>query len=215
MSGRHKFSELEAAMSPRRRARIDRLSDKLDAEVRLAQSRLNTPTIQKITHQAAGAFGEKAVEAELLRHNWIPANVNQTVKNAAKFDIFAVKADLPDRSVQIRVKTCRPKMTGFLWGGFSPGDPITTADITASDFTVVVRMGERREDDRFYVVPTTVAWKEIAKRQSEHQNKKNGAKEIGMWRLTFSDRRDGQKEAGRGIEEKWRQYEDAWDLLDG
>jgi hypothetical protein len=42
---------------------------------------------QKITHQAAGAFGEKAVEAELLRHNWIPANINQTVKNAADFDI--------------------------------------------------------------------------------------------------------------------------------
>jgi len=74
-------------------------------------------TKQKITHQAAGAFGEKAVEAELLRHNWIPANVNQTVKNAAKFDIYAVKVD---RSVQIRVKTCRPNMTAFLYGGFSP-----------------------------------------------------------------------------------------------
>lgn len=167
--------------------------------------------IQKITHQAAGAFGEKAVEAELLRHNWIPANVNQTVKNAAKFDIYALKLD---RSVQIRVKTCRPKMTGFLWGGFSPDAPITTADIADSDFTVVVRMGERREDDRFYVVPTTVAWKEIAKRQSEHRNKKTGVKEIGMWRLSFSGRKDGQEEAGRGIERKWGQYEAAWDLLD-
>ncbi|HEV2337128.1 MAG TPA: hypothetical protein VGS13_16595 [Stellaceae bacterium] len=171
--------------------------------------------IKKITHQAAGAFGEKAAEAELLRHNWIPANVNQTVKNAAKFDIFAVKADRPDRSVQIRVKTCRPKMTGFLWGGFSPDAPISTADIAASDFTVVVRMGERREQDRFYVVPTAVAWKEIANRQSEHRNKKTGVKEIGMWRLTFRDRKDGQEEAGRGIERKWGKYEDSWDLLDG
>jgi hypothetical protein len=171
--------------------------------------------IQQITHQAADAFGEKAVEAELLRHNWIPANINQTVKNAAKFDIYAMKADRPDRSVQIRVKTCRPKMTAFLWGGFSPGETITTADITASDFTVVVRMGERREGDRFYVVPTTVAWKEIAKRQLEHKNKESGVKEIGMWRLSFSDRKDGQQEAGRGIERKWGQYEGAWDLLDG
>jgi hypothetical protein len=89
---------------------------------------------QKITQQAAGAFGEKAVEAELLRHNWIPANVNQTVKNAAKFDIYAVKGD---RSVQVRVKTCRPGMPAFPMGGFAPGNPITTNDITDSDFTII------------------------------------------------------------------------------
>jgi hypothetical protein len=165
---------------------------------------------EKITQQAAGAFGEKAVEAELLRRNWIPANVNQTVKNAAKFDIYAVKAD---RSVQIRVKTCRPKMPAFLYGGFQPDEQITTADIALSDFTVIVRMGERREDDRFYVLPTTVAWEEINKRQGER--KKRGVKEIGMWRLSFSYRKDGQEEAGAGIEGKWQEYEGAWNLLDG
>jgi hypothetical protein len=61
-------------------------------------------SIKIITAQAAGAFGEKAVEAELLRRNWIPANVNATVKNAAKFDIYALKGN---RSVQIQVKTCQ------------------------------------------------------------------------------------------------------------
>jgi hypothetical protein len=50
---------------------------------------MTNPT--KLNHQAVGAFGERAVEAELLRRDWIPANVNATVKNAADFDIYAVK----------------------------------------------------------------------------------------------------------------------------
>src|ERR1700674_109308 len=110
--------------------------------------------IHKITHQAAGAFGEKAVEAELLRHNWIPANVNATVKNAAKFDIYALKGN---RSVQIQVKTCRPDMPAFLCSGFQPGKPITSETVGPSDFTIVVRMGNQHGADRFYVLPTTVA----------------------------------------------------------
>lgn len=168
------------------------------------------PTKQ-ITHQAAGAFGEKAVEAELLRHNWIPANVNQTVKNAYKFDIYAQKGN---RSIQVRVKTCRPGMPAFLMGGFTPEEPITTDDIGDSDFTIIVRMGEQRQGDRFYVVPTTVVWAEISKRQSEH-GERSAAKEIGMWRLSFRDRKDGQERGGVGIERKWQQYEGAWELLDG
>ncbi|MGH7064665.1 MAG: hypothetical protein ACREET_11345 [Stellaceae bacterium] len=170
---------------------------------------MNISTIEKISVQAAGAFGEKAVEAELLRHNWIPANINQTVKNAAKYDIYAMKGD---HWVGIQVKTCRPGMPAFLYGGFAPGMPITTTDIVASDFTIIVRMGKQRQDDRFYIVPTTEVRKEIADRQREH--KERGTNDIGMWRLGFADRKDGRPEAGAGIERKWEQYEGAWNLLD-
>lgn len=171
-------------------------------------------TTESIAAQAAGAFGEKAVETELLRRHWMPANVNATVKNAAKFDICALKVmGKRDRAVQIRVKTCRPNMTAFLCGGFRPDKPITAKGINKTDFTIVVRMGNNRKDDRFYVVPTTVVWKEIGERQAEH--KARGVKDIGMWRLSFDERRDGQKESGRGIERKWRQYLDKWELLDG
>jgi hypothetical protein len=167
-----------------------------------------------ITLQAAGAFGEKTVEAELLRRSWLPANVNSTVKNAAKFDIFALKTiNKRDRTVQIRVKKCRPKATGFLCGGFPPGKPITTHGISGTDFTIVVRMGNERKDDQFYVLPTAVVWKEISTRQAEH--KPRLVKDIGMWRLSFKDRRDGQEEAGRGIERKWRRYLNNWERLDG
>ena len=38
MSGRHKFADLEAGMPPARRARIDRLAQKLRDEVAVAES---------------------------------------------------------------------------------------------------------------------------------------------------------------------------------
>jgi hypothetical protein len=175
---------------------------------------MNTPKkVRKshITAQAAGAFGEKAVEAELLRRNWMPANINATVKNAARFDIYA--RNERDSQVQIRVKTCRPSMGAFLMGGFKPNQRITAARISDTDFTIIVRMGGTRANDQFYVVPTVVVWTEIGKRQREHKKKKK-VKDIGMWRLSFKERKDGQKEAGAGIEKKWFEYLDKWELLD-
>jgi hypothetical protein len=167
--------------------------------------------IQKITRQEVGTYGKEAVEAELLQRNWKLANVNQTVKNAPKIDIHAVKEG---HSVQIRVTACRPEEPKVLIGGFTPGKPITTNDIAVSDFTIIVRMGKERQDDRFYVMPTAVAWKEIAKRQSERKER-GIAEKIGMWSLYFRDRRDGQERGGWGIERKWERYKGAWELLDG
>jgi hypothetical protein len=169
---------------------------------------------EAISVQATGAFGEKSVEAELLRRHWIPANVNASIKNAAKFDIYALKATHDgDLEIQLRIKTCRPNMTAFLWGGCQPGKPITTAGIGQSDYTVVVRMGSSREDDQFYVVPTAVVLKEVGARQREQ--KARGVRDIGMWRMSFKPRKDGRPEAGTDIENKWSGYLNGWDLLDG
>lgn len=74
-------------------------------------------------------------------------------------------------------------------------------------------MGNQHGADRFYVVPTAVAYKEIGKRQSEQAER--AVKDIGMWRLSFASRKDGKEEAGRDIEKKWGEYLDHWDLLDG
>jgi hypothetical protein len=173
---------------------------------------MTTDSIEKIiTQQAAGAFGEKAVEAELLRRNWIPANVNATVKNAAKFDIYALKER---RWVLIQVKTCRPGMGAFLCSGFQPGEPITTETVEPTEFTIVVRMGNQHGADRFYVVPTKVAYTEIGNRQRETAEK-GGRKDIGMWRLSFAPRKDGKPEAGTDIDIKWGKYLDFWDSLNG
>lgn len=169
-----------------------------------------------ITAQAAGAFGEKAVEAELLRRNWIPANVNPTVKNARQFDIYARKnSNRQGGLVQIRVKTCRPGMRAFILGGFKPGQPVATSGISKTDFTVVVRMGNKGKSDQFYVLPTSVLLREVAKRQREQTPKfRLGRKDIGMYRIGFDERRDGRAEAGRGVGKKWSRYLNNWELLD-
>jgi|HubBroStandDraft_1064217.scaffolds.fasta_scaffold1331250_2 hypothetical protein len=85
-----------------------------------------------ITPQAVGAYGEKVVEAELLRDGWIASNVNASIRNAADFDIFALK---DGRTVHLRVKTCGPKMDAFQFG-FPAEQMIATGNFGASDFTV-------------------------------------------------------------------------------
>jgi hypothetical protein len=170
-----------------------------------------TRSKESITAQAAGAYGEAAVVAELLRRNWIPSNVNRTVKNAEMYDIHAFKeSNKRNRAVQIRVKSCRPNQKAVLFSGFEPGERITARRIGKTDFTVIVRMGDKRGEDKFYVVPTDRVWAEIGKRQKH----KIGGRDIGMWRLSFTERRDGREEAGRGIERKWGKYLENWEQLD-
>jgi hypothetical protein len=168
-----------------------------------------TTANEPITPQAAGAFGEKAVEAELLRHKWMPANVNPTVKNAAKFDIFAWKAN---RAVRISVKTCRPNMTAVLFP-YIKDKIASTVGVEETDFTIVVRMGNEREKDQFFVVPTKVVLTEIRERQLEHRAR--GVKDIGMWHFSFAPRKDDKPEGGRDIERKWGKYLGNWEGLDG
>src|SRR5215813_7503630 len=88
--------------------------------------------------QLVGAFGERAVEAELLRRGWVTANINASIRNVKDFDLFAVKNA---RSLHIRVKTCSPKED--MQFNSRPDEEITTLGIRRTDFTVVVQMGER------------------------------------------------------------------------
>jgi hypothetical protein len=105
----------------------------------------------KMSHLAVGAYGEKMVEAALLRRGWIPSNVNDSVKNAANFDIVAQGPQ--QQLVPIRVKTCRPRLNAFRFG-YDTMQPIPTHDLRPVDFTVLVAMGKEMAADRFYVVPT-------------------------------------------------------------
>ena len=90
-----------------------------------------------ITTQAVGAYGEKIVEAELLRHGWLPANVNKTVPNAATFDIFAYRAK---NLVAVRVRACGHEQNGFVFTKFKPDETFAP-----HDFTVLVKMGADRK----------------------------------------------------------------------
>jgi len=111
------------------------------------------------------AFGERAVEAELLRHGWIPANVNATVKNAADFDIYAVKNG---HTVHLRVRACGPDSRAFQFGGFVPGEQVKVGKFSDTDFTVLVSMSGDRNRDQFYILPSRVVREEIALRQRHY-----------------------------------------------
>jgi len=168
-----------------------------------------------IAGQAVGAFGERAVEAELLRHGWIPANINATVKNAAEFDISAWKES---RQILVRVKACKPNSRAFQFGGFKPEETIPIPNFIAADFTILVSMGDTRGSDQFYVVPTRVVRKEIALRQRDYLkvSKRDGGtrKDTGHWALYLDSRRNGKDEGGYGLAKKWGKYLENWQSLE-
>ena len=164
--------------------------------------------------QAVGAYGEKAVEAELLRQGWLPANVNASIKNAADFDIFAVKGE---RAVCLRVKTCGPSFSEFQFSAKDP-EKLATDGLSATDFTVLVQMGATRAEDNFYIVPTGEVRKAIDARRRSWlaKSRRDGAprKDIGMWVLRLQDPRDGEDEPGFGLARKWSAYHDGWKILE-
>lgn len=164
--------------------------------------------------QAVGAYGEKVVEAELLRHCWTPANVNATIKNAADYDVFALKGN---RSVAIRVKTCGPELKEFTFNA-EPGQAIITEGFGDSDFTVCVSMGASRRDDEFYIVPTAEVRKALAAHKQNYMNtpRRDGGVHVdnGQWLLRLKARQDGTDNPGYGFETKWANYKDNWALLE-
>jgi hypothetical protein len=155
--------------------------------------------------QLVGAFGEKIVEAELLRRGWLPANVNATVANAAKFDIFAQK---DERVVPIQVKTCGPKSNAFTLR-FSPDE-----NVAANEFTVLVKMGEKREGDQIFVIRSRILRAHIEKFRNDVVEA--GLKDIGVWDLWLPDR-NSQKSYLKhkfGYGERWTEWLNNFDQLE-
>src|SRR5258708_11268168 len=159
----------------------------------------------RITAQAVGAYGEKIVEAELLRSGWISSNVNASIKNAVDFDIFAHKAG---RTVHLRVKTCGPGMDAFQFS-FRPGRAIEQ-EFQDNDFTILVRMGTSRSDDTFYVMPTSVLRSTIAAYSKEYlaQLRRDGEprKNTGHWTLYLDAMRSGEARENRDLQTKWQKF---------
>jgi Holliday junction resolvase-like predicted endonuclease len=146
--------------------------------------------------QKIGAHGEKVVEAELLRHGWMPANINNTVRNAAVFDLTAHKGD---RIVPIRVKTSGQHRDAFSL-------PYRLQEtIHKTEFTVLVKIGDTRKNDIVFVMPTSRLRSDLD--QFHRQNEINGVKFIGM--LTLHLKGDPNK-VNRGFLEKWKEFIEAW-----
>jgi hypothetical protein len=166
-------------------------------------------------NQLVGAFGEKAVEAELLRRGWSSSNVNASIKNAADYDIIALKGDL---IVRLRVKTCGAGWNAFQFSGFRPGQEIALGDIPDSDYTILVQMGEGRSGDAFYVIPTRTLRAQISihRRSYLDQPKRDGErrKDLGHWTLHLDELQSHEERASHGFREKWKPYLDNWASLE-
>lgn len=154
-----------------------------------------TPVVSdSITKQAIGAYGERAAEAELIRHGWLTANTNASMKNAADFDIVANKGK---SIVKIRVKTCGPGADAFVFGGFHSGQPIESGNLDKADFTILVAMGHHRNDDVFYIVPTLIVRKRIKDYRREYLSKTrldgDEKKDLGWWTLHLANFKERRK----------------------
>jgi hypothetical protein len=168
----------------------------------------------KMTPQAVGAYGEKMVEAALLRRGWIPSNVNASVKNAARFDIIAQGPE--GQIVPIRVKTCGPQTEAFQYG-YERVQPIPTKDLHIVDFTVFVAMGEGATDDRFFIVPTRKVREALEAGRTAYLKgtRKDGqplAQNV-QFSLRLRPLRGGVDHPQRDLARKWECYLNAWELL--
>jgi hypothetical protein len=158
------------------------------------------------TKQLVMAFGEKAVEAELLRRNWVTANINTSIKNSPDHDLFAAKRN---RILQIRVKTCSPGQD--MQFRSRRGQEITTDGIADTDFTVIVRMGPNRESDQFYIAPTTIVLEALAARRRAALSSQQ---DLGHWVLKWREHGRGEQKANYGFEQRWLEYLNAWHRLE-
>ena len=99
MTGRHKFSELEARMPPARRARIDRLAEELGHDMDLAQLR----TARQLSQAALGEIlhVEQPAIAKLEKRTDMYLSTLRRFIEAMGGELEIV-ARFPDRSVRIR-----------------------------------------------------------------------------------------------------------------
>lgn len=167
----------------------------------------------KMTAQAVGAYGEKMVEAALLRRGWIPSNVNASVKNAARFDIVAQGPD--GQLVPIRVKTCGIGQEAFQYG-FEPRT-VPTNDLGEVDFTVLVAMGEEMTADCFFIVPTRKVREALEEARAFFYSvlRKDGERRVETGQITLWLRplRSGNDDRQHDFAQKWECYLNRWDLL--
>ena len=80
-------------------------------------------------------------------------------------------------------------------------------------------MGNDRDSDCFYVIPTKIVRMRLARYRNAYLNtgKRNGEKrkDIGHWTLHLAPLRNGEKRFNYGLEKHWNIYLDNWASLEG
>lgn len=178
-----------------------------------------TPDIRSTRRQLTGAAGEAMAQVHLLMRGWVAGNINASVRNNAGFDLTATKAG---RTITIAVKAIG-RGHQAQWG--RPKGPLTgTTSLfrgeTRPDFVVFIWFTQEDADPvrhRAFVVPADVVDRDVLgahRHWLAHPRRDGGPRtEGGIIGIGFLGR-DTEGNIASGFAEKWKGYEDAWDILE-
>ena len=172
--------------------------------------------MDKVSQQELSRLAELAVEAELTKRGWLVGNFNASIKNAAVYDLFAVKGKF---KTTLRVKGVRlndnlvgnllyavKKKSGEVFLNLYQGDE--------TDLSVIVGLKDGNPEN-YYIVPTYIVDKELKSHHKEWLKtpKKDGTphKDSNLRQIRFNDQTD--KISG-GYKVKWKKYLNNWKLLE-
>ena len=170
--------------------------------------------MEKVTQQELARLAELAVEQELTKKGWLVGNFNASIKNAAVYDVFAVKEQF---KTTIRVKGVRLDKNNegnLLYAVKKSGEVFLNLykkDKTDISVIVLIKDGD---PVNYYIVPTYIIDNEIKTLHKKWMKtpKKDGKphKDSTLRQIRFNDKVD--KISG-GYKIKWEKYLNNWELL--
>lgn len=170
---------------------------------------------RRADRQLSGAQGEAIVLYELMWHGWIPANINQFVKDARNIDIIAIKGV---RKVALTVKASGKTGGGTIQiGGNAAQKAFNRHPGAEASFVVFVLIdNESSRKYRCFVVPVEMAEKAVVESHRHwmsHKRRDGKPRKEGIRGIGFFGR-DTQGNVASDFSTKWREYENNWEQLE-
>jgi hypothetical protein len=169
------------------------------------------------TFQTLGRLGELNVESELIKRGWLVGNFNSNIKNAAVYDLFAVKNN---HKKLIRVKSFRldHKLRGnALYSAKKDGSVFLQLKNSNKDDYVVLAGLQNDKCVECYIVPTKVIDQILKHGHNIYikRFKKDGSKvkDSTMRRLIFDGKRTSDR-PNSGMRSYLSKYKDNWKILE-
>jgi hypothetical protein len=168
-----------------------------------------------MSRQATGSAGELIAQARLLVRGWTTGNVNTGgMMNAPAIDLFAAKQN---RTIKIAVKATGHGQSSIQWSK-APGTHTLFKGDVRPDFVIFVWFSDTDLDDcRIFIVPANVVDRDVldSHRHWHSYKRRDGTprKDSGHCSINW-DGKDTDTNISHGFAVKWKQYENAWDLLD-
>jgi hypothetical protein len=166
--------------------------------------------------QAIGAAGELIVQARLLVRGWITGNVNSGgMMNAPAVDLVAMKAK---KTIKIAVKSTGHNSTTAQWAIREGANSLYKGD-AHPDFVIFVWFVDPAAPDlcRTFVVSAQTVSDDVLKAHRHFHSRltRAGTQPKGADHVVIRwNGRDTERSKSHNFAEKWKKYEDAWELLE-